>query len=187
MAWHAAIGQGLHAIAKSLQSPRGRGMGRHGRWDVGGPRRGRGCPRTGSRRRTSRRKAGATSQGLILPTFPEGWSTPPIFVQGTERDAPPLGSQFPPLAGSALCPQAPCLDEKDGVKGAAFPIGAINPELKSPTAYIFSAAVERRLGASPVGQRSLQRLALDESGRQRQPGRAGQLRRGTSTRRQEIC
>ena len=47
-----------------------------------------------------------------------------------------------------LCPTAPCLDEKGGIRGAQFPIGGINPELKSPTAYIFMAAVERQLGRS---------------------------------------
>jgi hypothetical protein len=88
--------------------------------------------------------------GLILPTFFEGSSTPPIFVQGTS-DTPPFGFAFPPLAGSALCPTAPCLDEKGGIKGAANAIGGINSELKSPTAYIFSAAVERRLGAYMSG------------------------------------
>ena len=58
--------------------------------------------------------------GLILPTFFEGSSTPPIFVQGTS-DTPPFGFQFPPLAGSPLCPTAPCLDEKGGIRGAAVP------------------------------------------------------------------
>ena len=71
--------------------------------------------------------------GLILPTFVEGTSTPPVFVQGTS-DTPPFGFRFPALGGSALCPTTPCLDEKGGIKGTAFPIGAINPELKSPTA-----------------------------------------------------
>ena len=88
--------------------------------------------------------------GLILPTFFEGTSTPPIFVQGT-TDTPPFGFQFPPLAGSPLCPTAPCLDEKGGIRGAQFAIGGINPELKSPTAYIVSAAVERQLGRSLSG------------------------------------
>ena len=85
--------------------------------------------------------------GLILPTFFEGTSTPPVFVQGTS-DTPPFGFPFPPLAGSPLCPTAPCLDEKGGIRGAQFTIGGINPELKSPTAYIFMAAVERQLGRS---------------------------------------
>ena len=88
--------------------------------------------------------------GLILPTFFEGTSTPPVFVQGT-TDTPPFGFQFPPLAGSPLCPTAPCLDEKGGIRGAQFTIGGINPELKSPTAYIVSAAVERQLGRSLSG------------------------------------
>ena len=88
--------------------------------------------------------------GLITPTFFEGTSTPPIFVQGT-TDTPPFGFQFPPLAGSPLCPTAPCLDEKGGIRGAQFSIGGINPELKSPTAYIVSAAVERQLGRSLSG------------------------------------
>jgi hypothetical protein len=83
--------------------------------------------------------------GLILPTFFEGSSTPPAFVQG-EGATPPFGFSFPPLAGSALCPQAPCLDEKGGVKGAAFPIGGINSEVQSPRAYIFVASLERQLG-----------------------------------------
>ena len=88
--------------------------------------------------------------GLILPTFFEGTSTPPVFVQGT-NDTPPFGFAFPPLAGSPLCPTAPCLDEKGGIRGAQFPIGGINPELKSPTAYIFMASVERQLGRSMSG------------------------------------
>jgi hypothetical protein len=88
--------------------------------------------------------------GLILPTFFEGTSTPPVFVQGTS-DTPPFGFRFPALGGSALCPTTPCLDEKGGIKGAAFPIGAINPELKSPTAYIFVATLERQLRTNLSG------------------------------------
>jgi len=88
--------------------------------------------------------------GLILPTFFEGTATPPVFVQGTS-DTPPFGFTFPPLAGSPLCPTAPCLDEKGGIRGAQFPIGGINPELKSPVAYIFMASVERQLGRSMSG------------------------------------
>lgn len=83
--------------------------------------------------------------GLILPTFFAGTATPPVFVQGT-TDTPPFGFQFPPLAGSPLCPTAPCLDEKGGIRGAQFPIGGINPDLKSPVAYIFMASVERQIG-----------------------------------------
>ena len=47
-----------------------------------------------------------------------------------------------------------------GSRAPHFQSARINSELKSPTAYIFSAAVERRLGAIHVGKRDLQRLAL---------------------------
>lgn len=88
--------------------------------------------------------------GLILPTFFAGTSTPPIFVQGNSSK-PPFGFTFPPLAGSPLCPTAPCLDSKGGIAGARFPIGGINPNLVSPEAYIFAAALERKIGSSMVG------------------------------------
>ncbi len=83
--------------------------------------------------------------GLILPTFFAGTSTPPVFVQGSS-DKPPFGFTFPPLAGSPICPTAPCLDDRGGIAGAQFPIGGINPDLVSPEAYIFAATLERRLG-----------------------------------------
>lgn len=87
--------------------------------------------------------------GLILPTFFAGTSTPPVFVQGSS-DKPPFGFTFPLLAGSPICPTAPCLDAKGGIAGAQFPIGGINPDLVSPQAYIFAATLERRLGNSFV-------------------------------------
>jgi hypothetical protein len=83
--------------------------------------------------------------GLILPTFFSGSSTPPIFTQGT-GNKPPWGFTFPALGGSALCPTVPCLDAKGGIAGAAFTIGGINPKIVSPTAYIFAATLEHRMG-----------------------------------------
>ena len=83
--------------------------------------------------------------GLILPTFFAGSSTPPIFSKGNSS-TPPFGFTFPNLAGSAICPSAPCLDAQGGIAGAAAPIGGINPDLKSPTAYIYTAAVDHKLG-----------------------------------------
>ncbi|GAC1665943.1 MAG: TonB-dependent receptor [Candidatus Acidiferrum sp.] len=86
--------------------------------------------------------------GLIIPSFrstnPPG--SQPIFVQGTSAK-PPFGFTFPALAGTALCPTLPCLDSKGGIKGAQFTIGGINPNIVSPTAYIYSAALEHRLGS----------------------------------------
>jgi len=87
--------------------------------------------------------------GLILPSFFRGTSTPPVFVQGTSSK-PPFGFTFPPLAGSPLCPVAPCLDSKGGIAGARFPIGGINADLKSPEAYIFAATLEHRIGDNLV-------------------------------------
>jgi len=87
--------------------------------------------------------------GLINPTFFAGSATPPIFVQGTSSK-PPFGFTFPPLAGSALCPTAPCLDAAGGIVGAGLAIGGIDPNIVSPTAYIFAATLERRIGSNLV-------------------------------------
>jgi Carboxypeptidase regulatory-like domain len=83
--------------------------------------------------------------GLILPTFFANSPSPPIFTQGT-GDTPPFGFRFPALAGTSLCPTAPCLDSKGGIKGAAAGIGGINPDIVSPKTYIYSATLEHRLG-----------------------------------------
>ena len=87
--------------------------------------------------------------GLILPTFFANSPSPPIFTQGT-GSVPPFGFNFPGLAGTSLCPTAPCLDEKGGIKGAAFPIGAINPDIDSPKTYIYSATLEHQIGSHLV-------------------------------------
>jgi hypothetical protein len=87
--------------------------------------------------------------GLIRPTFFANSPSPPIFTQGT-GGSPPWGFTFPALAGTSLCPTAPCLDEKGGVEGAAFTIGGIDPEVHSPRVYIWSATVEHRLGSNFV-------------------------------------
>jgi hypothetical protein len=88
--------------------------------------------------------------GLIQPTFFGGTgANSPVFVQGS-GSKPPFGFTYPPLAGSPICPTAPCLDSKGGLTGAAFPIGAINPDLKSPKAYIWAGTLEHRLGSNLV-------------------------------------
>jgi hypothetical protein len=87
--------------------------------------------------------------GLILPTFSSANADPatrPIFVQGTSSK-PPFGFQFPALAGTTLCPTAPCLDANGGIPGAGLTIGGIDPNIASPTAYIFAATLEHRLGS----------------------------------------
>jgi hypothetical protein len=89
--------------------------------------------------------------GLILPSFfaANAPANRPVFVQGTS-DKPPFGFQFPQLAGTTLCPAAPCLDAAGGIPGAGLTIGGIDPNIVSPTAYIFAATLERRLGSHLV-------------------------------------
>jgi hypothetical protein len=86
--------------------------------------------------------------GLIYPTFvqtnPVG--SRPVFVQGTSS-TPPFGYTYPSLVGTSLCPTAPCLDAAGGIVGANFTIGGINPNIVSPTAYIFAGSLEHRLGS----------------------------------------
>jgi hypothetical protein len=86
--------------------------------------------------------------GLILPTFfaANAPGNQPVFVQGT-TSKPPFGFTFPGLAGTTLCPVAPCLDAAGGIPGASLGIGGINPNIVSPTAYIWSGTFEHRLGS----------------------------------------
>jgi hypothetical protein len=85
--------------------------------------------------------------GLILPTFfaANAPANQPVFVQGTSSK-PPFGFVFPQLAGTTLCPAAPCLDAAGGIPGAGLTIGGIDPNIVSPTAYIYSGTLEHQLG-----------------------------------------
>ena len=74
--------------------------------------------------------------GLIEASFSAGTATPPIFSLGTS-DKPPFGFTFPTFPGG--------LDAKGGRVGGNFPIGGINPLLKSPWADIWSFSVERKI------------------------------------------
>ncbi len=89
--------------------------------------------------------------GLINPTFyaTNAPGNQPVFVQGTSS-TPPFGFTFPSLAGTSLCPTAPCLDSAGGIVGAGLAIGGINPNIVSPTAYIWSGTLEHRLGGHLV-------------------------------------
>jgi hypothetical protein len=94
--------------------------------------------------------------GPITPTFTAGTATPPLFVLGT-GGKPPFGFTYPPLAGSPICPTlgpSGCLDSQGGIVGANAGIGAINPNLKSPKANIWSATFEQKIAnnyAASVG------------------------------------
>lgn len=85
--------------------------------------------------------------GPITPTFTTGTATPPLFVLGT-GGKPPFGFTYPQLAGSPICPTLAangCLNSQGGIVGANFAIGAINPNLESPKAAIWSLGVERKI------------------------------------------
>jgi hypothetical protein len=88
--------------------------------------------------------------GPITPTFTAGTLTPPKFVLGT-GGKPPFGFAYPALAGSPICPGLGangCLNSQGGIVGGNFTIGAINPNLKSPKANIWSLTLEQKLGSS---------------------------------------
>jgi hypothetical protein len=88
--------------------------------------------------------------GEIDPTFTEGTATPPLFALGTSS-TPPFGFKFPPLAGSPICPTLGpngCLNSQGGIVGGNFSVGAINPNLQSPRADIWSLALERKIATN---------------------------------------
>jgi len=88
--------------------------------------------------------------GPIVPTFTAGTATPPVFVLGT-GGKPPFGFTYPALAGSPICRTlgpSGCLNSQGGIVGGNFGIGAINPNLKSPRADIWSLTLERKIGAN---------------------------------------
>src|SRR2546429_4321749 len=77
--------------------------------------------------------------GLILPTFfaANAPGNRPVFVPGTSSK-PPFGFTFPALAGTALCPTAPCLDTAGGIVGAGLSIGGIDPRSEEHTSELQS-------------------------------------------------
>jgi Carboxypeptidase regulatory-like domain/TonB dependent receptor len=83
--------------------------------------------------------------GEISTNFIAGTSTPPLFVLGS-TNTPPYGFQYPSLAGSPLCPTAPCLDAAGGIVGSEIGIGGEDPHIKSPLSYQEAATLEHRLG-----------------------------------------
>ncbi len=78
--------------------------------------------------------------GPITPTFISGGTAtaaPPLFVLGT-GNKPPFGFVYPAFTAG--------LDTAGGIPGLNFPIGGINPNLKSPRAVVWAATLERRIG-----------------------------------------
>jgi hypothetical protein len=81
--------------------------------------------------------------GNIFPTFYGGQTPAPIFAMGTSNNKP-FGFPAPQL------PARP-LNAKGGITGLQFGIGGIDPNLKSPVTYTYSAGLERELGRALVG------------------------------------
>jgi len=79
--------------------------------------------------------------GPVQPTFFAGGTAtagPPIFALGNSNK-PPYGFTYPAFTAG--------LNSVGGITGLDFPIGGINPNLKSPVAYIFAGTLERKIGS----------------------------------------
>jgi hypothetical protein len=75
--------------------------------------------------------------GPIYPTFYATSNPPPLFVLGNS-EVPPFGFTYPVVAGGQL-------DAAGGIVGLSPGIGAIDPNLKTPVLYNFTANVDRRI------------------------------------------
>lgn len=83
--------------------------------------------------------------GPIIPTFFAGGtanSGAPIFALASGGNSKPFN--FPAVSFT------PVLNGQGGIAGLNFPIGGINPNLQSPRADIWSAALERKIGSRYV-------------------------------------
>jgi hypothetical protein len=80
--------------------------------------------------------------GPIYPTFSSDGAIKPLFVLGNSN-TPPFGFTYPAVPGQPL-------DSHGGVVGLQPPIGAIDPNLKTPVSYNFTGNVERRLARDTV-------------------------------------
>ncbi|MGH9586638.1 MAG: carboxypeptidase regulatory-like domain-containing protein, partial [Acidobacteriaceae bacterium] len=80
--------------------------------------------------------------GDIFPTFFGGQSPAPVFAFGTSNTKP-FGFPAPDLGGRSL-------NAAGGITGLQFAIGAIDPTLKSPVTYTYSAGLAHRMGTHYV-------------------------------------
>jgi len=82
--------------------------------------------------------------GPIIPTFfAAGTGTHPLFVLGNGSSTPPFGFTYPSLPANGL-------DAAGGELGAQIQIGAIDPNLISPVAYIVAGTLEHKIGSRYV-------------------------------------
>jgi hypothetical protein len=80
--------------------------------------------------------------GDIFPTFYGGQTPAPVFGYGTSNQQP-FGFPAP-----ALPPES--LNAAGGLTGLQFTIGAVDPTLTSPVAYIYSGGLAHRMGGHYV-------------------------------------
>lgn len=75
--------------------------------------------------------------GPIYPTFYQGQSPAPLFVLGNSNK-PPFGFAYPAVPPVGL-------NSQGGLTGLQFGIGGIDPNLRTPVTYTYSAQLEHQL------------------------------------------
>lgn len=75
--------------------------------------------------------------GPIFPTFYQGQTPAPLFVLGSSNK-PPFGFQYPALPPTGL-------NSQGGLTGIQSVIGGIDPNLRTPVTYTYSAQMEHQL------------------------------------------
>lgn len=80
--------------------------------------------------------------GPIFPTFFAGTAHAPVWALGSSNK-PPFGYTYPTLAATPL-------NKQGGLTGLQFAIGGIDPDLKSPVTYTYSAELAHPLGRNFV-------------------------------------
>jgi hypothetical protein len=81
--------------------------------------------------------------GDIFPTFYGGQTPAPVFGFGTSNQKP-FNFPAPSIAAYSL-------NAKGGINGLQFGVGGIDPNLRSPVAYVYSASLEHQLLQNLVG------------------------------------
>ena len=80
--------------------------------------------------------------GFIVPTFFSGTENPPIFALGANNQYP-FGFPYPELSATGL-------DSHGGLVGSNSNVRGIDPNLRAPSIYVFTATAERSLAKNWV-------------------------------------
>ena len=87
-------------------------------------------------------KVASNPPGWISPTFYSGTANAPIFAEGTSNSYP-FGFPYPVSTAGQL-------DAHGGLVGSQITIGGVDPNLKSPITYNYTATVEHHLAGNFV-------------------------------------